>query len=162
MHNSSWSKIRKILEEDRLCPALRDRVQYFMTRYHDAHDDYGRFCVRVDGKEYVCGSVYQVRFKLPPVPWTELRAKSDAAGIYHVWEFGDAINAYLDDLSIEDALTSDDLLVRMLAVLDRRVGKRRLPTIAAAMKNEPEWLQFFYRLRLEAEGYDVKEESTHA
>ena len=53
MHHKSWSNLRKCLEEDRLCPALRGRVQYFMTRYHDAHDDEGRLCIRVDGKEYL-------------------------------------------------------------------------------------------------------------
>lgn len=29
MNHHSWSSLRKILEEDRLCPALRGRVQYF-------------------------------------------------------------------------------------------------------------------------------------
>ena len=50
---ATWSALRKELEEDRLCPALRGRVQYFATHYHGAPDDYGRVCVRVDGKEYL-------------------------------------------------------------------------------------------------------------
>lgn len=154
MHNSSWSKIRKILEEDRLCPFLRGRVQYFMTHYHHAHDEYGRFCVRVDGKEYVCSCFGDY--------WYGKRAEQRELGIFPVWEVGEAINAYMDDLSVDEALASENLLVRMLAVLDRRVGKRRLPQLAAAMENEPEWLQFFYRLRLEAEGFSFKEESSHA
>lgn len=48
---ATWSGLRKELEQDRLCPALRGRVQYFATHYHGAPDDYGRVCVRVDGKE---------------------------------------------------------------------------------------------------------------
>lgn len=58
MHHKSWSNLRKILEEDRLCPALHGRVQYFMTRYHDAHDDEGRLCIRVDGKECLNSHVW--------------------------------------------------------------------------------------------------------
>lgn len=53
-----WSKIRKILEQDLLCPALRGRVQYFCTHYHKAPDQYGRVCLRVDGKEYAKANPY--------------------------------------------------------------------------------------------------------
>ena len=48
----SWSGLKKELEEKFLCESLRGRVHYFLTHYHDAHDDYGRFCVRVDKNEY--------------------------------------------------------------------------------------------------------------
>ena len=67
-----------------------------------------------------------------------------------------------DTQSIEKSLESKYALVRVLAILDRRVGKRRLDRRVgkrrlAAIKErgfdgEPEWVQFFYRLRLEAEG----------
>lgn len=67
-----------------------------------------------------------------------------------------AIDVYMDELTIDEALSSENPLVRLFAVLDRRVGKRRLPQLAAAMKDEPEWLRFFYRLRLEAEGFTEK------
>ena len=54
----SWSGVRKILEQDFLCPALQGRVQYFCTHYHSAPDQYGRVCLRVDGKEYAKGNPY--------------------------------------------------------------------------------------------------------
>lgn len=47
----SWSDICKTLEQDRLAPSLRERVQYFITRYRKAHDDHGRIAIQVDGKE---------------------------------------------------------------------------------------------------------------
>ena len=34
----TWSGIRKKLEEDYLCPALRGRVRYFATTYRASHD----------------------------------------------------------------------------------------------------------------------------
>lgn len=159
MHHKSWSNLRRILEEDRLCPALRGRVQYFMTRYHDAHDDEGRLCIRVDGKEYLNSCFMNIRYQKPDHQW-HWRTKEDqnAQGLFDNLDVLNAIDAYMDELTIDEALSSDDPLIRLFAVLDRRVGKRRLPALAAAMENEPEWLQFFYRLRLDAEGYDSEEE----
>jgi len=150
MHHKSWSNLRRILEEERLCTALRGRVQYFMTRYHDAHDEYGRFCIRVDGIERLNASIYQEEYEKGG---RRKREQRDPDGKFAVWEVGDALDIYMDELTVDEALVSRDTLVRLFAVLDRRVGKRRLPALAAAMQNEPEWLQFFYRLRLEAEGY---------
>src|SRR5688572_4059234 len=37
--------------------------------------------------------------------------------------------AFLHDLAFDDALTSDDPLIQTLAVLDRRLGKRRYPDV---------------------------------
>ncbi len=42
--------------------------------------------------------------------------------------------------------------MRMFAVLDRRVGKRRLVRLADRIADEPEWLRTFYLIRLRAEG----------
>lgn len=53
-----WSKTKKRLEDELLCEALRGRVQYFLTHYHGAPDNYGRFCIRVDGKEHVQANPY--------------------------------------------------------------------------------------------------------
>ena len=163
MHHKSWSNLRKCLEEDRLCPALRGRVQYFMTRYHDAHDDEGRLCIRVDGKEYLnshSGNHYE---------WSsdgKFRRRTteehNQMGVFCYCHIISAIDTYMDELTIDEALASEEPLIRLFAVLDRRIGKRRLPQLAAVMENEPEWLQLFYRLRLEAEAYDLKEETSHA
>jgi len=43
-------------------------------------------------------------------------------------------------------------MVRLLAVLDRRVGKRTLEKLKDEVDKQPEWLKKFYLLRLEAEG----------
>ena len=55
---NSWSGLRKRLEQDLLCEKLRGRVQYYLTHYHGAPDDYGRFAVRVDGEELVIAHPY--------------------------------------------------------------------------------------------------------
>lgn len=42
-------------------------------------------------------------------------------------------------------------MIRLLAVLDRRVGKRTLEKLKDERMKQPEWLRFFYDLRLKAE-----------
>ena len=118
-----------------------------MTRYHDAHDDEGRLCIRVDGKEYLNSHVWNGHSKDDE----EMTQK----GRFCYCEMLAAIDMYVDELTIDEALAATDPIVRLLAVLDRRIGKRRLPALAAAMENEPEWLRFFYQLRLEAEGLNI-------
>ena len=39
----------------------------------------------------------------------------------------------------------------MFAVLDRRIGKRTLDKLQDSISDQPEWLRFFYLLRMEAE-----------
>ena len=49
-HYKSWSGLNKQLAEC-LCDSLRNRVTYFLTRYHEVHNSYGRAAIRLDGKE---------------------------------------------------------------------------------------------------------------
>ena len=171
-----------------LCPALRGRIQYFLTRYHGAPDDYGRFCVRVDGKEYVPGNPYcywhreyslleqqlKAERNIPPREWThhgmlheaeneaveqEVRQIAWNDGVFEDYELYRAIREYRES-SISDSLHAANPLVRMLAVLDRRVGKRTLEKLRETVDEQPEWLRFFYRLRLEAEGIPLSHQKS--
>ena len=54
-HYKSWSGLNKWLCEC-LCEELKDRITYFLTRYHKVHDSYGRAAILLDGKELVCFS----------------------------------------------------------------------------------------------------------
>lgn len=49
-------------------------------------------------------------------------------------------------------MQSENLIVWIFAVLDRRVGKRRLLQIQETIQNEPMNIQIFYAIRMEAEG----------
>lgn len=175
---NSWSGLRKKLEQDLLCESLRGRVQYFATHYHGAPDNYGRFCIRVDGKEYVManpyteGKAYRLEQQLKEernIPPREYDGKGgflndevnrqveDEAGrilanqgYYDMWYISDTLEEYTS-ASIQDSLSSENPVVRCLAVMDRRVGKRTLRKLAETVDAQPEWVQFFYRLRLDAE-----------
>ena len=176
----SWSGLRKQLEEDFLCESLRGRVQYFFTHYHKAPDKYGRICVRVDGKEIIHGNPYnwyvrgyynkQIELRdelaIPKIQYSDgkfiyakenekveeiVKCQADIDGVFDIYDFTNAINEYKNS-RIEESLKSSNVLIRMLAVMDRRVGKRTLIKLKNEVTKQPEWLQYFYRLRLDAEG----------
>ena len=60
--------------------------------------------------------------------------------------------AEFDQQSIEMSLKSENLIVRIFAVLDRRVGKRRLALMKETIAEEPDTFREFYAIRLKAEG----------
>jgi hypothetical protein len=157
-----WSKIRQKLEQDFLADALKGRVSYFVTRYNTAHDHGGRVCVLVDKKEILnmpFSNEYEIAYEMrqskaggknPVKLYSDVRADFHSRGVFEPSAFGEALEEYFGN-SIEDSLRSDNPLVRMLAFLDRRVGKRTLEKLKTAADDLPEWLRYFYLLRLESE-----------
>ena len=158
----SWSSIRRKLENEYLALSLRGRIQYFVTRYKFSHDQEGRAAILLDGEEVLRGNYYNKFFKFDLFPRDEKylsRIRNEYSYIDEVaLELGcfDQRSFYLsfkefDNQSIEDSLKSDNLLVRIFAILDRRIGKRRLVKMRNEIENEPEIFQFFYNVRVEAE-----------
>ncbi|WP_369283579.1 hypothetical protein [Oscillibacter sp. GMB15532] len=161
-HYKSWAGLKKQLNEA-LCDALKNRVTYFLTRYHDVHNSYGRAAILLDGKELVCFSwikmYYQERDitplydKMPGSPYEELVEKMkptwDANCTYCEMDFLEAVLQFRN-MPIQEALTSENYIIRVLAIMDRRVGKRTLLKILEdeAYKDFPAWVRQFYELRL--------------
>lgn len=50
-------------------------------------------------------------------------------------------------ISIEESLESDDILLNILALVDRRVGKKRILNMSEKMKLKHLIVQYFYELR---------------
>jgi len=148
---------------ERLCPELRGRVSYFLTRYHDVHNAYGRAAVRLDGKELVCFSwieqyhqekvVAEAMGQQPESEYEQVRqglkSKWNKYCIYCEMDFLDAVLRFRS-MTIQEALRSENAIVRVLAILDRRVGSRMLRRIDVerVYESEPEWVRQFYELRL--------------
>ena len=65
-------------------------------------------------------------------------------------EFCEALEAYRDQ-NIQESIRSDDPIVRMFVVLDRRVGKRTLQKLQESFETQPDWVRQFYLLRVNAE-----------
>ena len=76
----------------------------------------------------------------------------DANCTYCESDFIEAIQEFFH-LAIGDALSSDDYIIKILAILDRRTGKRVLARIKkdGAYLDYPEWARTFYELRFDAD-----------
>jgi len=61
-------------------------------------------------------------------------------------DFQKVATRFLSD-SIEHSLDSDDILLNVLAIIDRRVGKKRLQSMNKEMKMKHPIVQYFYQLR---------------
>lgn len=166
---ADWSAIRKKLEEDYLCPALRGRIQYFITKYRESHDQRGRAAIRFDGVEvlkssYVeyikqfCRNEEKLEKTQPDMPGREqeelLWIMTESDGCIDEIVFYNAFDEF-DNQSIEKSLCSKHPLVRVFALLDRRVGKRRLLAMRERMNEELDWVRMFYHIRMKAEGLET-------
>lgn len=148
---SSWSGIRKKLETEYLAPSLRGHIQYYATSYSRSPDHEGRAAIRYDGKEIIKGCYYNNWIK------ADLFSKDEKYEKRMKEEF-----AFMDDTAlrlgifdqqgIEMSLKSENLIVRIFAVLDRRVGKRRLALMKETIAEEPDTFREFYAIRMKAEG----------
>lgn len=163
----SWSGMRKYLEQEMLAESLAGRVRYGCTTYVGM-DGCHIFEICIDGEqvkrfswETVNTYFLQNGYKRNKNPmgvaeyWEEFWPLLEKYPIqmrteYTDEEFCDALQLYRNQ-SIQDSIASVNPLVRMFAVLDRRVGKRTLNKIKSYITEQPEWLQEIYQLRIDAE-----------
>jgi hypothetical protein len=61
--------------------------------------------------------------------------------------FNVVANKFLS-ISVEESIESNDILLNILALVDRRVGKKRLLNMTEKMKLKHPIVQYFYELRL--------------
>lgn len=62
------------------------------------------------------------------------------------------IHKYLNVYSVRECLNSENYILELLAVLDRKIGKRTVKQLADKISTEPEWFRKFILLRAESEG----------
>ena len=72
-------------------------------------------------------------------------------GVFNQGCFYQAFDEF-DNQSIDKSLSSDNLIVCVFAILDRRVGKRRLISMRNLMEEQPSVFQEFYVIRMHHEG----------
>ena len=159
----SWSGMRKYLEQEMLAEKLRGRVRYGCTSYVGM-DGCRIFEVCVDGQQIKrfswetvnsyfiaqgCSSgkkPYGVREYWSGF-WENMeRYPLNARTEYTDEEFCDALRKYRNT-DIRESIFSGDPIVRMFAVLDRRLGKRTLERLEREIPVQPPWLRSFYTLR---------------
>ena len=160
---STWSGIRKKLEGEYLADSLRGHISYFATSYNRSHDHEGRAAIRYKGKEIIKGCYYynwtkavsfQKDEKYERRMSEEFAFMDDTAiklGVFDQICFYEAFKEF-DNQSIEKSLCSENMFVRIFAVLDRRVGKRKLISMKESIENEPDTFKEFFAIRMNAEG----------
>ena len=164
---STWSGIRNKLENDYLCPALRGHIQYFATSYSKSADHEGRAAIRLDGIEVLRSNYYAYeqnywnRYQAlrregigqddPKAPFRLAHEETLNDGCFDNGFFYQAFHEF-DNQSIEKSLVSENPLVRIFALLDHRLGKRRLLALEESMEQELDWVRAFYVIRMQAEG----------
>ena len=164
---STWSGIRNKLENDYLCPTLRGHIQYFAASYWESHDQTGRAAIRLDGVEVLRSNYYAYEqnywnryqaLRREGIDQDDRKAPFRLAhegtlndGCFDNGFFYEAFHEF-DNQSIEKSLVSENPLVRILALLDRRLGKRRLLALEESMEQELDWVRAFYVIRMQAEG----------
>lgn len=174
-----WRQLASALRE-RVALPLRERIALHQARYRYTREEVGRVWITVDGREiaqFDTSSYVRRRAELAG----DLRAANglrpfgDAGGqreyldadaaavdiLRRAGQYDDYgaladLEAYLS-LPIENALGSPSPLVRALAVVDRRVGKRRLRAILPRMEGEHALVVELFQLRCAAEGIRIGE-----
>ena len=160
----SWSGMRKYLEKDILADSLRGRVRYNCTTYVGM-DGCHIFEIFLDDKLFKQFSWETVNSYFIKMGYAE---KPDQMTIGDYWkdfwelmdkypmaerteytdgEFAEALEIYRQS-EIKENLGSPNPIIKMFALLDRRVGKRTLEKLAASIKEEPELVQKIYEFRV--------------
>ena len=166
----SWSGMRRYLEQEMIADDLRGRVRYNCTSYVGM-DGCRIFELFLDGKlfkqfSWETQNSYFIRERGENKDgpgsiaaywdgfWEE-REKRPLSSVteYTDGDFCDALETYRNQ-DILSSIVSDNPIVRMFALFDRRVGKRTLKKIGEEMKTQPGWLRQIYEFRCRARDND--------
>ena len=151
------------MESEYLAESLKGDISYFATSYSRSPDHEGRAAIRYKGKEIIKGCYYYNWTKAASFPKDEKyerRMREECAymddtaiklGVFDQICFYRAFKEF-GNQSIERSLCSENLLVRIFAVLDKRVGKRKLISMKENIENEPDSIKEFFAIRMDAEG----------
>ena len=168
-----WSKLKGEVESF-FADSIKSRVELRATRYHKQHDQEGRGYIVVDKEELISfctvstwNKEYEIAedlreisgnrdFRNPVEQEGYYKANNEAysiakrQGYYSQYEFYDSLKSYLS-LSIDDALLSENMIIKCLVILDRRIGKRRICGLKSSYESN-EALKLIFNVRCEAEG----------
>jgi len=153
-----WSKLKQ-LTEARMAPTLAGRVELHSTRYPKADDGdvMGRGWITLDRREIAnfCDysqqvQVYHRSVDAPSINYYQQLDALRADGVLSRWDFHHSLWNALS-LSIDDLLMSKNIVLRGLAMTDRRLGKLRLGSMEIGPDEHP-LVHLLYSVRCEVEG----------
>ena len=92
-------------------------------------------------KEYDKGNKYLSTYE-------ESKRELEEIGIVPQWDFYNRAHEFLN-MNIEDAINSNNKIINILAVMDRRIGKRSLQKLKDKFNNDLDIILKIIDLRLE-------------
>lgn len=161
--NIKWSKQKKRIENN-FCDNLKKRLSINLTHYRAEHEPESRFWITLDGEEIFSVSKMQWLNE-----WIKIRkdykecegaenqcdyAKNvmNVNGDYYIDDIQNSLEQY-PNLSIEEVLHSNNFIIKALAIIDTRLGKRRLISMTF-IENEHSLVKKLYKIRCVVEGID--------
>lgn len=167
-----WSQLKKRIESN-FAESIKGRIEIWNTLYRKSHDSEGEAWITIDKNlvfsfasyTYLVES-YLLSEKIQnDTGFTDYRNPEHFDGYYQAikqadqiliergifssWQFNESLFQFLN-ISIEEAITSDNPIIRSLAIIDKRFGKRRL--IKINISNEHPIVQFLHEFRCLSEG----------
>ncbi len=136
-----WSKNKKRLIE-LMSENLGGRVDIHCVSYRN-QDGIGRCYITIDKNEVL--NMCDIKSKVYQLPMNTVSNEN----ISQI-QFFDTLHHYFMN-SIEESMKSDDVITKILVLLDRRLGKRSILNMKNQMADAPEIIQSFYKLRCDAE-----------
>lgn len=172
-----WTKVKRNIES-LICDKLKHRLSIHLTQYNVSLGEQKRIWITLDKKEVFNASSANYLMEHDKL-WTEIKKETDKPFPYCLYECfpefigktndSDYTTVILEDksifnvevvydaftqypqLSIDNALNSESVIIKAIAMLDKRLGKRKLKNLKYSSNVNPLILGF-YKLRCEAEG----------
>jgi hypothetical protein len=164
-----WSKLKKEIEL-RLAEKLKGRLSFFTTTYANSslgrswitfdkiqvanfetmlsYTNFGAYCHPMTYRQYMCRHEgVKDNQRTPDLPMER--------GEFSQFDFLNACWDYLQ-LNIEEALESENPIIKSIAMVDRRLGKRRLQEIN--FDDLHPLTKLFLSIRLQAENIEINDE----
>lgn len=156
-----WTKLKHKYKTEFLHESVRDRVDFHFDVYRKTHDQDGQVLrVSIDGetvfkgnkllymlREHECSR--QIKREAPELSWREASVLADQRlakeAIHSRYHLTEAMREIMI-LPIEAALQHEDPIIRAFALLDKRVGRRKLEGIQLEEDAHP-LISLFFALR---------------
>lgn len=145
-----WSKLKKRIT-DLICDDLKDRIGIYATLYRETHDQMGKVWIELDKKVIFEANTLEWEIEYFKISdeirqinhCTNFRDKDQSEEYFKAYDYEEkilsqqhkmdesqfykALLMYLNS-PFEESLQSKNDLIRVLCLLDKRIGKRRLST----------------------------------
>ena len=149
MHD--WSGMRKKLEQDYLAEPLRGHIRYFVTTYKHSPDQEGRVAILLNDREIFGGNYWDA--------WPDEILYPDEDPFVMMMQCYEGLNQrdfyeafhLFDTQPVQQSLCSENRIVRLFAVLDRRVGRRTLMKLRDSLSTQTPAFRKLYEIRMQAE-----------